>query len=278
MLIDRSGDRRHTGWLDDVDLTAQVKRWGGVSAPLLLALTAGMLGAVNPCGFALLPAYLSLLVAGDPPDSGAAAVGRALRRTAALTVGYVAVFGAFGLVARPGRRLAAAPAAVADRGARLSCWSWPGGWLLAGRSLPAPGYRLRAPAADRLLAVDGRCSGWRTRWRRSAAPSAPFLAIVVASLRAGSTGTGWRCSSRTPPAWAWSIGVAALAVALVRAAVVARLRVRPGRWCPGSVARSCCVAGGYVAYYGWYELRLAAGRRDARGTRSSKQRPSSNKP
>ena len=38
-------------------------------APLALALTTGMLAAINPCGFALLPAYLSLLVTGDtsPP-------------------------------------------------------------------------------------------------------------------------------------------------------------------------------------------------------------------
>ncbi|MFI2369266.1 hypothetical protein [Streptomyces sp. NPDC018833] len=44
--------------------------------PLALAVTAGMLAAVNPCGFALLPAYLSLLVLGDatptpPPPSSA---------------------------------------------------------------------------------------------------------------------------------------------------------------------------------------------------------------
>ena len=37
----------------------------------------------------------------------------------------------------------------------------------------------------------------------------------------------------------------------------------PARWCPASAAWCCCVAGGYVAWYGWYELRLAAGRRDA---------------
>jgi cytochrome c biogenesis protein CcdA len=43
-------------------------------APLLLALTAGTLAAVNPCGFALLPAYLSLVVVGDGPR---ASVGRA---------------------------------------------------------------------------------------------------------------------------------------------------------------------------------------------------------
>ncbi|MFE0156614.1 hypothetical protein ACFWY5_56475 [Nonomuraea sp. NPDC059007] len=30
--------------------------------PLALALTAGMVAAFNPCGFALLPAYLTLLV------------------------------------------------------------------------------------------------------------------------------------------------------------------------------------------------------------------------
>lgn len=30
-----------------------------------LAIAAGMLAAVNPCGFALLPAYLSVLVLGD---------------------------------------------------------------------------------------------------------------------------------------------------------------------------------------------------------------------
>ena len=49
-----------------------------------LAFTAGMLGAVNPCGFALLPAYLSVLIAADrtPPGDAravAAATGRALR-------------------------------------------------------------------------------------------------------------------------------------------------------------------------------------------------------
>ena len=32
---------------------------------LALALAAGLLAAVNPCGFALLPAYLSLLVLDD---------------------------------------------------------------------------------------------------------------------------------------------------------------------------------------------------------------------
>ena len=67
---------------------------------VLLALTAGMLGAVNPCGFALLPAYLSVLISAGTLSPGRA-VARALRCTAALTVGYVVVFGAFGLALTP---------------------------------------------------------------------------------------------------------------------------------------------------------------------------------
>ncbi|MFD2357488.1 hypothetical protein ACFSTC_61775 [Nonomuraea ferruginea] len=35
--------------------------------PIALALTAGTVAAFNPCGFAMLPAYLSMLVAGEPP-------------------------------------------------------------------------------------------------------------------------------------------------------------------------------------------------------------------
>jgi len=73
---------------------------------LALALLAGAVAAFNPCGFALLPAYLSLLVAdgpsGEPPPAGGhrtlSAVRTALRFTSGMTVGFVAVFGAFGRV------------------------------------------------------------------------------------------------------------------------------------------------------------------------------------
>src|SRR5688572_5372217 len=103
-----------------------------------------MLGAVNPCGFALLPAYLSVLVAGDRSGPGVAAVGRALRCTAALTLGYVAVFAGFGLLLTPlaGWWQPRMPWVTVVFGAGLAVL---GGWLLAGRSLPAPGRILRAP-------------------------------------------------------------------------------------------------------------------------------------
>jgi len=70
------------------------------------ALAAGMVAAFNPCGFAMMPAYLSLTVHGSGHDSGEApgwarALGRALGATAAMTAGFVLVFGTFGLLVAP---------------------------------------------------------------------------------------------------------------------------------------------------------------------------------
>lgn len=69
-----------------------------------LALSAGLLAAVNPCGFAMLPAYVSLLVTADRGGQSPrwpTRLGRALALTAAMTAGFVTVFGAFGLLAAP---------------------------------------------------------------------------------------------------------------------------------------------------------------------------------
>ena len=62
-----------------------------------LAFAAGLVAALNPCGFAMLPAYLALVVRGE--DVGRrAAVGRALAATAAMAAGFIAVFGGFGVL------------------------------------------------------------------------------------------------------------------------------------------------------------------------------------
>ena len=36
-----------------------------IDAPIALAFTAGLVATVNPCGFAMLPAYLSWYLEGD---------------------------------------------------------------------------------------------------------------------------------------------------------------------------------------------------------------------
>ncbi|MET7708980.1 cytochrome c biogenesis CcdA family protein [Micromonospora sp. NPDC005413] len=229
-----------------------------MTAPLLLALTAGMLGAVNPCGFALLPAYLSLLVAGATDARGA--VGRALTAAAGLTLGYVLVFGAFGLALAPlaGWLRPRLPWLTVALGVLLVV---AGCWLLAGRRLPAPGWSARAPRLTR---------SWPSMVLFGAAYAlaslgcaiAPFLAIVVTSLQAGSTGRGLALFGAYALGMGLVVAVAALGVALLRDGLVARLRVA-GALVPRLSGLVLLLAGGYVAWYGWYELRLAAGRRDA---------------
>ena len=66
-----------------------------MSAALTFAASAGMLAAFNPCGFALLPGYLTLFL-GDQP-AAIHAVRRALVTSIAVTTGFVAVFGAVGV-------------------------------------------------------------------------------------------------------------------------------------------------------------------------------------
>lgn len=76
-----------------------------VDAPLALAFTAGMVAAVNPCGFAMLPAYLSWFVGGD--DAGqaqpvAARLARALWVSVLVSASFVAVFAAAGVLITAG--------------------------------------------------------------------------------------------------------------------------------------------------------------------------------
>jgi cytochrome c-type biogenesis protein len=66
---------------------------------LALALTSGALAAFNPCGFALLPAYLASFVASDSSDRPASArILRAARVGALVTAGFLVVFGVIGFV------------------------------------------------------------------------------------------------------------------------------------------------------------------------------------
>jgi cytochrome c biogenesis protein CcdA len=69
------------------------------------ALTAGMVAAVNPCGFAMLPAYLSYFLGleGQAADrSTPARLGRALMVSTTVTAGFVVVFLGVGLVVNAG--------------------------------------------------------------------------------------------------------------------------------------------------------------------------------
>jgi cytochrome c-type biogenesis protein len=230
--------------------------------PFALAVAAGMLAAVNPCGFALLPAYLSLLVVGDRPQSRRVAVGRALVLTAAMTAGFAAVFGVFGLVVAPvaGTLQRYLPWFTVGLGLVLVL---AGGWLLAGRALPSVTLRRRArsgrdggPAVTR-SAFSMVAFGASYAVASIGCTIGPFLAIVVASFRSGSVAAGVALFVAYALGMGLAVGTAAVLVALARTRGVRSMR-RVGGVVDRLAGAVLVVVGAYVAYYGWYEIRVFA--------------------
>jgi cytochrome c-type biogenesis protein len=225
--------------------------------PLALALTAGMLAAVNPCGFALLPAYLSLLVLGDDSPTRTAAVGRALTATAAMTLGFAAVFGIFALAVAP----------VASQVQQHLPWftivfglilAGAGIWLLAGRDLPALLPKLRrAPGVTRSVPSMALFGG-AYAIASLGCTIAPFLAIVISAFRSGSTAGGVVLFVAYAAGMGVIVGTAAITVALTRNSAVGRLR-RLGAIASRLGGGLLLLVGTYTAYYGWYEIRLQRG-------------------
>ena len=217
-----------------------------------LAFVAGMVAAFNPCGFAMLPAYLTLAI--DPQSGGQlAAVGRALAATAAMALGFLAVFGSFGLltvsVASTVQRYLPYVTLVIGVGLVVA-----GVWLLSGRELRAPnlaGGRW-APTA-RLGSMFGYGVGYAIA--SLSCTIGPFLAVTGSSLRRGSPAQGVLVYVAYAAGIALVVGVLAVAVALASSSMVDRMRaVLPHiNRISGLIL---VVVGLYVGYYGFYEIRL----------------------
>ncbi len=79
-------------------------------APLGFAYAAGMVSAVNPCGFVMLPAYLGLYLGVNDKDAATVHplihVFRALKVGGSVTMGFVLLFGAAGTLMAVGARAA----------------------------------------------------------------------------------------------------------------------------------------------------------------------------
>lgn len=224
----------------------------------------GMIAVFNPCGFAMLPAWVAYFVAADDPESidNYRNVLRALTVGAVLTAGFVTVFLVVGLAIQltAGTLVSRLPwlSIVLGAGMVLLAIS-----LLRGRELTVPN-----PLARR---------GPRSRHHRevflfgvsyafvSLACTIPlFLATVTTSLTTGSIGVGVLHFL----AYACGMGVIltllTLAVTLARESVVRHMR-RVTPHMKRLAAILLAIAGIYVAYYGWYTLRVYDGDLDAGG-------------
>lgn len=216
-----------------------------------LAFAAGMVAAFNPCGFAMLPAYLTLVVG---EQGRIAALGRALSATAMMALGFLTVFGAFGLLtasfaSRIQRYL---PYATVVVGISLVAL---GVWLLLGRELTfrwaARGARW-APTA-RLGSMFGYGVGYAVA--SLSCTVGPFLAVTGSSLREGSLAGRVAVYAAYAAGMALVVGALAVAVAVASSALVANMR----RVLP-HINRAdgllMVIVGLYVGWYGWFEIRL----------------------
>jgi cytochrome c biogenesis protein CcdA len=224
------------------------------TASLSFALGAGLVAALNPCGFGLLPGYLALVIAGGTQDvSRPAALARAGGATMAMSAGFLTVFGIFGLLISPLLDTAQKylPFPTLAVGVLLIAL---GVWLMAGRNIrilipKAPGG---APTGQ-LASMYGY--GLAYAIASLSCTVAPFLAVIGTTFNHGSILTGILAFIAYATGMAITVGVAALAVALAGSAVGAAFRrVLPyvGR-ITGVVV---LLTGLYVTYYGFYEIRV----------------------
>ncbi|CPT31606.1 putative secreted protein [Mycobacteroides abscessus subsp. abscessus] len=227
------------------------------------ALAAGALAAVNPCGFAMLPAYLALFIAGDQPPLGLGsalvAVRRALAATAAMTTGFLATFVTAGLVLSP---VAAtlqrwAPALTVVIGVGLAVM---GLLMVTGRELtlplPKPGSAFNPAAGLGPMALYGVVYAVASL----GCTIGPFLVVTATTFTSGNIPAGIGAYGAYAIGMGLVVGVASISVALARQSATQRLR-RLLPYAARAAGTLLLLAGGYVSWYGIYELRIFAGAR-----------------
>jgi cytochrome c biogenesis protein CcdA len=237
-----------------------------IDGAFALAFLSGVVAAVNPCGFAMLPAYLSYFLGLEnqaPTDEPAqAGVARALMVSASVSAGFLAVFTVLGFVIRAGGD------GVADVIRYLS--------IIIGFVLIAVGvaflmgrsFAFATPRLDR----GGRS---RTFWSMfvfgiSYAVASfgctigPFVLTVLGSFTRDGTASGVLMIV------AYGLGMGLLLTTLTVTLALARGGLLRGlrsalRWIDTVAGVLLILAGLYLVYYWWYDLVSDTGARDVAG-------------
>lgn len=159
----------------------------GIRLPFGYAIIAGMAAAVNPCGFALLPAYLGLYLGDGRGGQGPARLaGRAVVISLSMTTSFVLLFGAAGILA--GLTATALTSSLPWIGTAVGAGLiLLGGIMAAGREMGSP-LGLRAAGRLRPLALAGGIGGYAAYGAAYALASLGctlpvFLGVVATSFQ-----------------------------------------------------------------------------------------------
>ena len=232
----------------------------GSAGSLLFALTAGMAATVNPCGFVMLPAFISYQLGEGDPGYASVRLAERLRRAItlglAVTLGFIVVFGGTGVVLASGGRIIirAVPWAGLVVGVAL---------VVVGLAfLVGKGPLLRLPAIGQAMLVRGVRARFVFGLGYAIASLGCTLPIFLAVLASALATEGPVSAGGAFIAYALGMGIILTAVALgavlVRGAVARRLR-RAGHYLERASAVLLIGAGAYlVVYYGQATQLLAS--------------------
>ena len=219
-----------------------------IDVDLALAFTTGMVATVNPCGFAMLPAYLSFFLG---VEQDRASISRAFVVAAAVTAGFAVTFAVVGLV------VSRITSSVYDVAPWFS--------LVIGGALAVFGIALLA-GLDPSVRLPRLERGGRTGELGSMALFGVSYAVASIGcelplfLAAMSGAFGKNLASGVVYFVVFGIGFGAIMVTLTIALAFARQSIvhTVRRVLPyvNRIAGALLVAAGaYVAWYGWIEIR-----------------------
>lgn len=217
---------------------------------LTLAFAAGMVAPVNPCGFALLPAWITHALGDTDASRAPVRLLRALRAGLALTVGFAGTLTTAGLVVSLGARglIRAAPSVGLAVGILLVLL---GLWMLAGRSisLQLPGIAGRAiaglpPAAQNTVYGVGYALA-------SLACTFGVILAVIAQAQATASYAGLLLVFGAYAAGSGTILLLLALATAVAGSALTRHVARLARYGPRITAVVLLLTGAYLAWY-WY--------------------------
>jgi len=227
-----------------------------IEAPLAIAFGSGMLATVNPCGFAMLPAYLGFFLGQEGADGDVrAGVSRSVGVGLAVSAGFLTVFSAVGL-------------AIYHLSASVDRWT-PWATIVIGVVLVVLGLAMvrgfepvvSLPKLNR----GGRSQSGRSMFVFGVSYAVASISCALPLFTGAVAGTFRRENLLSSLAVfvAYSLGMTLVLLALTVSLGMARQGlVRRLRQVLPHVTRASGVllvaAGAYLAHYGWYERHVRA--------------------
>jgi cytochrome c-type biogenesis protein len=224
---------------------------------LAFAFAAGMVATINPCGFAMLPAYLSYFLGmEDRSTTAAAGVRRALAVGLAVSGGFLLVFAAFGLV---GLLITGFSSTVQEK--------LPWVTIVIGIALMGLGIAMLR-GFEPVLNLPKLQKGTNSRelWSMFLFGVSYAISSLSCTIPLFLVAVGWsfadtELAQGVSTFVAYGLGMSLTLMALTLAIALARQGLV--RWLRGvlpyvnRVAGVLLVlAGAYMAYYGWYEIQV----------------------